>query len=132
MTENHHWIRVTTTPASDPEDDLPTVDQVVFTCTAPPDASCRTYPDCDCETFSGEDQDEAGHPFKPGQPCWLTDWFDNDGACFDGEGGNDYNGEPPAIDHEGPIETHFEGDYVSWTWANTAAQPSLPGTRGDR
>lgn len=62
------------------EDEVAMIDSVEFSCIAPEDAACRTYPTCDCEVFSEDEDnpgyDSAGHPYEPGQECWVKGWFD--------------------------------------------------------
>lgn len=110
--QDYHHVRVEVVDA---------IAEVTFTCDAPLDASCRTYPDrdvCNCESWSDKGgKDGAGHPFKAGQPCWVIDWFDHDAVVYDGEDMDDYNALPPAEAREGGVQTKFEGDCVTWRWA---------------
>lgn len=118
---HRHVVTVTVNPADpDDEDERPTVDRVVFTCSAPEDADCRTYPTCDCETWRWSDDrmfDEAGHRRVRGQPCWITDWFETDGAVYAGDDLDDLRRDDcvPAVARSGPISMTFDGDGVEWT-----------------
>lgn len=112
----YHRVTVTVTPADDPED-RPEVD-IRFACTAPEGAECRTYPDCDCESFTEGDvpgHDGSGHPYIAGRQCWLADWFDGNGAVFDGPDSELWEDhEHPAIARAGTIDVQWECDYINW------------------
>jgi len=103
-----------------PDDDCPTV-TVRFECTAPEDATCRTYPDCGCEAFTEDipGEDESGHPYITGRPCWVGDWFDCDdhGTAYAGEDADECNPhDVPTIAQRGHIAVRFVDESVEWEW----------------
>lgn len=129
---NHHTATVSVVVHEEgTEDEVRAVDSVVFTCTAPEDALCRTYPDCDCEVFSedhdrpGYDQD--GHPYVLGRPCWVKDWFDAmPGAEATTYVGADYDdmtsdAQIPAVERTGHVRIiAFDIDTgPEWEWGET-------------
>lgn len=117
------------------DEDGPRVSAVNFTCTAPADASCRTYPSCDCEIFTecddpvlhAEDEhtetarhDYSGHPYRSHQECWVQGWFDNGGAIYAGpDAGGMRDDQVPAVVRTGHVAVSFMEDYVEWTWHET-------------
>lgn len=111
----HHTATVcTVVHEAGTEDELRVIDSVEFNCTAPEDASCRTYPDCECETFTEDSDnpgfDDSGHPYRPGQGCWVKDWFDAmpnaESTVYVGADGDDsrHDGWLPAIDRTGHVK----------------------------
>lgn len=143
----HHTVTVEVDPQG--EDEQPDV-TVRFTCTAPGDASCRTYPalassptwdGCECEawypcdnhgpreegfcglTEAAPAHDCAGHLFASGQTCWATDWFGNNAAEYTGPDGieiGDYI--VPSQVRTGHVYIAFEGDYIQWNWHAAATE----------
>jgi hypothetical protein len=128
---NPHTVTVTTKLMFD--EDLghvgPVVDTVTFTCTAPPDADCRTYPNCDCESWTyseSKTRDESGHLRVSGQQCWMVDWFDNGSATYVGLDADDMrdDGVPP-IARTGTITRGFADEWVEWDWDTYQAVPNV-------
>lgn len=128
---NHHMASVRTT-VHDPgtEDEVRQIDQVEFTCTAPEDARCRTYPLCDCEMFT-EDSDNpgfdgSGHPYEPGNECWVKSWFDAENCAeattytgADADWDITDSGLPP-VDRTGTVKiVGFDiGEGPEWEWGD--------------
>ena len=125
MSANYHTVSV---KLAEPEEDgwRPIEPEgLTFTCSAPPDAECRTYPgpDCDCESWErAGDADQNGHLYVSGQGCWLQAWFDNGGIDYTGPDAVD--GHPPT-ERTGPISHEFAYDYVQWQWADGAGEDDL-------
>jgi len=120
MTPNYHTLTVKMAEAD--EDGWRPVEpeSLAFTCTAPPDAECRTYPHCDCESWErAGDADQYGHPLVSGQECWLQGWFENNGVEYTGPDAVD--GHPPT-ERTGAINHEFAYDYVQWDWADEAGE----------
>lgn len=126
---NYHTVTVTTRADADPnaEDGSRVVDRVTFVCTAPPDADCRSYPDCDCEAWRWDDSgmhDEEGHARVQGQPCWLTDWFANEGAIYTGDDADDMRDDyVPAIDRTGHISVVSGDEWPEWDFVDDPTEP---------
>jgi len=124
MTTNyHHTVSV---KLAEPDEDgwRPNEpEELTFTCTAPPDAECRTYPDCECESWErAGDVDQNGHPYTSGQECWLQGWFDNGGIEYTGPDAEDGQ---PTIERTGAVEHEFAYDYVQWQWADEPGEDDL-------
>jgi hypothetical protein len=98
------------------------VDEIKFTCTAAPDAECRTYPEsCGCESFEWNEartHDVEGHPRLSGQQCWMQDWFDNSpSASYIGDDQDDMRDDyVPATDRTGLIIVTFQDEWIEWDW----------------
>jgi hypothetical protein len=128
---NPHKVTVTTKLEFDDDlgEDRPVVDTVTFTCSAPPDADCRTYSNCDCENMAcGDDptRDESGHLRVSGQPCWMTGWFENDGATYVGVDSDDMRDDGvPAIARTGTITRTFADEWVEWDWDIYQTAPNV-------
>lgn len=119
----HHRVTVTTrVENAGTADERRVVDRVAFECTAPADADCHTYPDCDCESWSWNDEetaDQYGHERIPGRKCWLADWFEADGAIYQGEDADDMRDDQvPAVDRTGQISTYFQDEWIEWEFVN--------------
>lgn len=120
-----HTVTVTTRLYDEgTEDESRTVDRVTFTCDAPTDADCRRWPNCDCESWSWDDtgtRDENGHERVSGQPCWLSGWFDAEGAVYVGDDYDDMRDDcVPAIDRTGEIVVKFHDEWPEWTFVEPA------------
>lgn len=122
---NYHTVTVATKANNDQyaEDGDRVVDRVTFVCTAPPDADCRTYPDCGCEAWRWDEtglHDQNGHERTPGHPCWLTDWFANEGATYIGQDADELWRDDcvPAIDRTGHIALTFQDEWVEWEFTD--------------
>jgi hypothetical protein len=96
----------------DPSGESTYPERITFTCTAAPDASCRTYcPDCD---------QECDHAPQPGQECFASGWFGIglEGTTYVGLDAVDWM--PPPVAKTGLIEitavNHDEG--LLWEWAS--------------
>lgn len=119
-----HFHSVTVTTAVDDEgtaDEYRIVDRVKFTCSAPPEAECRTYPKhCGCERFEWNEartHDVEGHPRTSGNDCWMQDWFDSEGAVYQGNDGDDMRDDcVPAIDRTGLVIVTFSDEWIEWDW----------------
>ena len=117
-----HTVTVTVrTEDEGTEDECLTVDSIRFACTAPEDAECRTYPvGCGCESFTfnpDRTEDLEGHKVTSGNKCWLTGWFENDSADYEGEDYDDmHENGVPSIARSGPIKHNWQEDYVAWEW----------------
>lgn len=123
-----HTVTVTTTlDDEDTDDEIRTVDDVTFNCTAPADADCRRYPECACEVFNWDDdgdRDLQGHPRVPGRECWLAAWFSAGQAVYEGEDADDAQRDDclPAVDRAGHILHTFSPDeYVGFEFVEIPA-----------
>lgn len=121
----HHVVTVTTTLEDEgTPDERRYVERVVFACSAEPDAECRTYPDCECESWLWSDDGKSDihdHPRIAGRQCWMTDWFENEGAVYEGSDFDDMRDDcVPAVDRSGPIVFTGFFDYPTWRFAEDA------------
>lgn len=90
-----------------------------FVCTAPDDAPCRNYPDCGCEVWDPDLHGEVpapGHEAVPQPQCWRDPWI-NDVGLHDSY---DLDAAPVSDDEwpNGPVETEWHGDYLTWRYAD--------------
>lgn len=120
-----HTVTVTTRVEDEgTEDERRRVDRVVFSCDAAEDADCRRWPDCGCEYWSWDetgDCDQNGHERIAGQRCWLSSWFEADGAVYVGDDYDDMRDDcVPAIDRAGEITTTWVGDWPEWTFVGSS------------
>ena len=117
-----HSVTVTTkTDDEGTEDECRRVDRIEFVGTAPADEECRTYPEsCGCESFEwnkARTHDMEGHPRTSGNECWMKDWFDAEGAMYDGDDQDDMRDDQvPAIDRSGDIIVSFVEEWIQWDW----------------
>lgn len=106
------------------------VDSVRFVCTAPLTAPCHQYANCGCEQW---DPDLHGPIPAPGHEpvqqseCWMDPWF-NETTDTWSDFTDLYDG-PIDIDRpdvygecadwlvSGPVDTTFQGDYMTWAYA---------------
>lgn len=128
-----HSVTVTTRLDDEgTEDERRTVERITFACTAPEDAVCRTYPhSCGCEVFEWNEagtHDVAGHPRTTGNPCWMQDWFDAEGAVYSGDDGDDMRDDyVPAIDRTGLVIVSFVDEWIEWEWFTAEPSDSTKG-----
>lgn len=89
------------------------ITQITFTCTAPPDAFCRTYCTENCDTWG------CDHLLFTGQDCYAHAWFQigPEGTTYGGADAEDFL--PPAIPKSGLINivTCNHDDGLIWEWA---------------
>lgn len=80
-----------------------------FTCTGDRTSPCHQYPPDDAEMETWGEDDRA--LFVPHDVCWLEQWMtEADCAILCGP-----DGEPV---HSGPINVTWNGDCVSWEYAD--------------
>lgn len=116
-----HTVTVTTRVEDDgTPDEFRVIESITFSCDSPPDADCRRWPDCGCESWRWNEagtHDENGHERIPGQKCWLTDWFDAEGAIYTGDDYDDMRDDyVPAIDRSGEITVRWCDEWPEWTF----------------
>ena len=130
QTARSHSVTVTTLLDDEgTPDECRRVDKVKFTCTAEADAECRTYPDsCGCESFEWNEagtHDIEGHPRTSGNECWMQDWFENQGAMFEGADAVDMRDDHvPAINRTGLVVVSFVEEWIEWDWFTPSAEGS--------
>lgn len=130
----HHIVIVRVSPH--PGRELPTLVSVECQCSAPVDAPCRTYPQCDCEFFARDEhdprRDPSGHLFVPGQPCWVTKWFDLEGCgagtCYVGQDADEISfNQVPLVSQGGHVDVDLDDSELEWAWAGaTWPAPDAP------
>lgn len=130
----HHTVTVTVETEDEDTDAAYTyLESVRITCTAPPDAPCRYYPDhgvCSCEWITRDEDnpghDDEGHPYIPGQECWVASWFDAEPLALC----TTYTGEDATVDTDSclPLVSRTghvrilgcDEDGPEWEWADDA------------
>jgi len=117
---SRHRVRIEV-PSTERDRIWPSVD-LHFTCSSEPDAPCRSYPDCDCSFDLWFEHDTkpgyatCGHKLISGQNCTVRPYFEDDSAVYVGPDAID--DAPPATDRDGWIDTAFDGESLTWQFAD--------------
>lgn len=101
------------------------VSSVRFACDGTNLSACHSFPECACETWG---EVTHGDPPAPGhenvvheKECWVDPWF-NAALSDAGDWVEAYDGEHDGLDEadlrSAQIETTFEGDYMTWRYAD--------------
>lgn len=103
---------------------------VHFTCTASPTDPCHVYPACACESWDLDYLDVENerrselklahrHPSTPHDECWMSPWFESDGASYEGDDAVEsvFGPQVPTISGSAPVEVTWTGEEVVWKWA---------------
>jgi hypothetical protein len=124
-----HTVTVTTRVEDEgTPNEFRVIESITFKCDAPQDADCRRWPDCGCESWEWNEagtHDQNEHERVPGQKCWLTDWFDAEGAIYVGDDYDDMRADcVPAIDRTGEITVAWSDEWPEWTFLPEPGDPS--------
>lgn len=111
-TPEHHVYVTSETPESKP--------QIRFECRGSRNSNCHIYPDCECETWF--DGHEKEHHYTQHASCWMTDWFENDGAWYVGDDCDDAadGGLPLGIIRRGEIDWDYD-EGIQWSFTDESA-----------